>query len=57
MDDKIRELLAGPIVAINAGVPDFGQALEAQGVEVILVQWSPPAGGDEEMLDLLDQLL
>jgi hypothetical protein len=55
--DDLMELLAGPIVAVNVGVRDFGQALEQQGVEVIYVDWLPPAGGDPEMIDLLDQLL
>jgi FdrA protein len=57
MDDKLSELLAGPVVVINVGVQGFGEALEEQGVKVIYVQWTPPAGGDQEMLDLLDQLL
>jgi hypothetical protein len=57
MDDKLSELLAGPVLAINVGVQDFGDALETQGVTVVFVKWSPPAGGDQEMLDLLDQLL
>jgi hypothetical protein len=57
MDTKVTSLLSGPVVAINVGVQDFGAALEAQEVVVIYVKWSPPAGGDQEMLDLLDQLL
>lgn len=61
MDDltgyDLMELLSSPLVAINVGVRDFGQALEQQGVAVIYVDWSPPAGGDQEMIDLLDQLL
>ena len=28
-----------------------------QGVEVIHVNWTPPAGGDPELMELLDQLL
>jgi hypothetical protein len=51
------ELFQGTIVAINVGVQDFGSALEQQGIQVIYVDWSPPAGGDQEMIDLLDQLL
>ena len=61
MDDltgyDLMELLSSPLVAINVGVRDFGQALEQQGVAVIYVDWAPPAGGDQEMIDLLDQLL
>jgi FdrA protein len=56
MDDPM-DLLLEPIVAINVGVRDFGAALEQQGVQVVFVEWAPPAGGDEEMIDLLDQLL
>ena len=50
-------MTAQPAVAINVGVRDFGVALEQQGVPVIYVDWAPPAGGDQEMIDLLDQLL
>ena len=56
MDQEV-ELFQGAIVAINVGVQDFGSALEQQGIQVIYVDWSPPAGGDQEMIDLLDQLL
>jgi len=57
MEPKTGELLTNPIVAINVGVQDFGEALEQQAVKVIYVDWAPPAGGDQEMIDLLDQLL
>jgi FdrA protein len=56
MDDEM-DLFQGSIVAINLGVQDFGEALEGQGIQVVYVDWSPPAGGDQEMMDLLDQLL
>ena len=57
MTDKVSELLeCGPVV-INLGVKDFADSLEAQDVEVVHVEWTPPAGGDREMIDLLDQLL
>jgi hypothetical protein len=56
MDEEI-ELFQGNIVAINVGIQDFGSALEQQGVRVIYVDWRPPAGGDQEMIDLLDKLL
>ena len=55
--DDLSAIFNGPFIAINVGVRDFGQALEQQGVQVVYVEWSPPAGGDQEMLDLLDQLL
>ncbi len=55
--DEMMELFQGTIVAINVGIPDFGSALEEQEVQVIYVDWVPPAGGDQEMMDLLDELL
>lgn len=57
MVHNTMDLLSGPIVAVNIGVLDFGEALEQQSIEVIYVDWSPPAGGDQEMIDLLDQLM
>ncbi len=56
MDDPM-ELLTGLLIAINVGVRDFGSALEEQGVQVVYVEWAPPAGGDQEMINLLDELL
>ncbi len=57
MESKINELLQEPIVAINLGLKKFAESLEEQQVEVAQVDWVPPAGGDQEMIDLLDQLL
>lgn len=57
MPDKLDELLQDGPVAINIGVPDFAASLQTQGVEVVQVNWAPPAGGDPEMIELLDQLL
>ncbi len=57
MSDSVDALLdRGPVV-INIGVEDFARSLKDQGIEVIQVEWTPPAGGDPEMLALLDQLL
>ena len=57
MENSVLDLLKGPILAINVGVQDFGETIEQQGVSVIYVEWAPPAGGDQEMIDLLDSLL
>jgi DNA-binding TFAR19-related protein (PDSD5 family) len=57
MPTKIDELLQKPLVAINLGLKKFAENLEKQQVEVVQVDWVPPAGGDQEMMDLLDQLL
>jgi FdrA protein len=57
MPPKLDELLQDGPVAINIGVYDFAASLQMQGVEVIHVNWAPPAGGDPEMIELIDQLL
>ncbi len=57
MEPSPGDLLTSPIKAINVGVQDFGKALEQQQTEVVYVDWTPPAGGDQEMINLLDQLL
>lgn len=57
MSDKIEELLEDGPRAINIGLPDFAVSLQVQGAEVVQVNWVPPAGGDSEMIAILDQLL
>lgn len=57
MQSKIDELLQNPIVVINVGLVKFAESLKEQKVELVQVDWVPPAGGDQEMIDLLDQLL
>lgn len=50
-------LLNQPVVVINLGLKEFAENLEKQKVEVVQVDWAPPAGGDKEMIQLLDRLL
>ena len=57
MDPKRDDILDQPLVVVNLGLKGFAESLEQQGVEVVQVDWLPPAGGDEQMLDLLDELL
>jgi hypothetical protein len=57
MKPKIEKMLSEPLVIINIGLNQFAQNLEEQKVEVVQVDWQPPAGGDQDMIDLLDQLL
>jgi FdrA protein len=57
MSNKVEELLEKGPVAVNIGIQDFAESLKAQGVEVIHVNWAPPAGGDPEAMDLLDKML
>jgi FdrA protein len=57
MEDAIGELLTEPIVVINLGLRKFAESLEEQDVEVVQVDWTPPAGGDQELIDLLHRLI
>jgi hypothetical protein len=57
MLSRINELLQKPLVVINLGLKKFAESVEEQQVEVVQVDWVPPAGGNKEMMDLLDQLL
>lgn len=48
------------MVVICVGVSTFADDLEKQHEwvkKVVRVDWRPPAGGDEEILKLLDRLL
>lgn len=56
-DNPIQCLLTEPLVAINVGLVGFGEAMQDQQAEVVLVDWSPPAGGDQELMVILDGLM
>ena len=57
MENTVVTLLNEPLVVINLGLSAFAENLEIQDVEVVRVDWTPPAGGDQEMIDILDTLL
>jgi len=57
MPRKFGELLKGKPVFVNVGVRDFGETLREAGYDVVIVDWSPPAGGDPAVAALLDDLL
>jgi FdrA protein len=57
MDEERADLLSDQLEAINIGLLEFFESLVAQGVQVIHVDWRPPAAGDEEMINLLDEIL
>ena len=49
-------LIQRPICVVNVGLSGFAEALAAQGVAVIQVDWSPPARGDADLATLLSKL-
>ncbi len=48
--------LTQPAAAINVGLERFAESLAAQEVEAIQLDWRPPAGGDERLLEILEKL-
>lgn len=44
------------VAAINVGLESFHQSLLVQGARAVQVDWRPPAGGDEKLIDLLDKI-
>ena len=54
--NSAEKLLNGQPAVINIGLEGFAIELAAQGVPVVHVEWSPPAGGDIELAKLLSKL-
>ena len=51
-----KNILTEKLKVVNIGISTFADDLRSQGVEVVHVDWKPPAGGDVEMLKLLEKL-
>jgi hypothetical protein len=49
-------ILSETLKVVSIGVSTFADDLRSQGVEVVSVDWKPPAGGDVEMMKLLEKL-
>jgi hypothetical protein len=54
--NRILDLFGKDLSVINLGLEGFLEALADQGVGAVQVDWRPPAGGDPELIELLDQL-
>ena len=53
---EINNLLEETLQVVNVGLEGFAKELDQQGVEVVHVDWAPPAGGDPKLADLLSKL-
>jgi len=51
-----KNILTEKLKVVNIGISTFADDLRSQNVEVIHVEWKPPAGGDIEMSKLLEKL-
>lgn len=50
------DILHAEIQAINIGLESFKEALEAQGVKVVHVNWHVPAKGDMKLVNILKKV-
>ena len=50
-------LLEAPIRVVNIGLQKFADDLVGQDVEVVQVDWAPPARGNTRLANLLSQLI
>ncbi len=55
-EGESRDIFNQEIRAVNIGLDIFRDALIAQGVEVVQVDWEVPAGGDEKIIDILKKM-
>lgn len=51
------EILRSQPKVINIGIVEFAEALKEQGIDVVHVDWKPPAEDDKNIMDLLDEVL
>ena len=55
-DNTPGSLLEGPPRVINIGLSSFADDLKKQDVEMVNLDWSPPARGNVELANLLSKL-
>ena len=53
---KINKLFNSNLQVVNMGLESFSKDLKNQNVAVIHMNWRPPAGGNERMMELLRKL-
>ncbi len=53
---EINKLLDTEVRVVNIGLEDFFRDLKKRGVAAVHVEWSPPAGGDPKLGELLVKL-
>lgn len=50
------ELLSAPVVAVNIGLESFSDSLADQGAQAVHLDWNPPAGGDDQLMAILERM-
>ena len=54
---KTSNLLESPMRVVNIGLQKFADDLVGQDVEVVQVDWAPPARGNTRLANLLSRLM
>ena len=54
--DEMTELFGKELKVIDMGLESFHESLKEQGVEVLHVDWKPPAGGNKRLMEILKKL-
>jgi hypothetical protein len=52
-----RQFFGDKLVVANIGIRPFYEDIKKQNATVFQVEWQPPAGGEQELVDLLDKLI
>jgi len=52
----VNELFNSQLKSINLGLESFYDAMKDQGIPAVHVEWKPPAGGDNRLMDILAML-
>ena len=52
----MRHLFEEPLQVVNIGIPTFSEEIIKQGANAVQLKWTPPAGGDPELLEMLKRL-
>lgn len=55
-EDNAVDLLSEPLEVISLGLEGFASELAEQQVPVTHLEWSPPAGGDVQLAEILSKL-
>lgn len=53
---RVQDLLGGNFGVVNIGLARLGNDLREAGIDVIDLEWSPPAGGDPDVARMLADL-
>lgn len=53
---KILHLFKSDLAVVNLGLDTFSEALRKEGVKVLQMNWRPPAGGNQRLIELLEKL-